>query len=623
LTYEGNPEKGMAYLKQVGSPQQAQQIMANLMQKASSFPSSETRLANNEEEVELSPAVKELKAQMEKARQDAAQRRRQRTQREQFELKQRLNRAFGPGVNGIEDQDINGLMRNLDQQHQDAINQLPRDNRVPITRYDGTNQNGQPLNRGNQNPPIRNQNVPNQNVPSQNQTGSPYVTMNDGRLGVVDPRTGLVIPLPDVQRPPQQNSNRIQPGINTPPNLMQLPNETRRVIPNQPMQLNQQQLNQQQLNQQRLNQQRLNQLQSNQLQIQQQNANQQNLRNRQQQFNPNRSANPVGAPVFNSNLPTQDQLNRTAPRPIGPLFPNGITQGNGGGNLSFNTGVANPNLANTNQGPGVWNAGTRTKTGVATPLSPSELEQAKLRAMQVGLAAGPGGFLPPNLSNPSQQTVRRPITPIGLPQLNNGQQQQNQGQQNGQRQLNGQPDQAASRQTLAPLQLQADPNRPGQRDVPSANNVWQPNPSQTIGPAAGAPVSAFDHSSTQGSLGPSNWITMPTSAPAQVASPSWNFNTQRPHQTSGHRTLTTPLSNEWRTGAMSSPTLAAGFGQPRVTHRDPSATQPKGGGAQGNGVQGGGAQATINMDLDQHRQLHNLNPNQSTRDVFQERFATQ
>lgn len=546
LTYEGDPQKGMAYLKQVGSPQEAQQIMANLMKKAEQFQDAEEiRLANSEADAKLSPEAIQLKKEMQKARSDAGELRGRRDQRERLEIQQRMSQVFGPDFSPdgtIQDADINAIMQNLDQQHQQQLNQLSQNQQLQNQQF---------------------QNQQGQNQQGQNSvSNSPYVKLNDGRLGVVDPRTGQVVPLPDMRNQPPVQNQQLQnqqlqnqrPNVQTPyvnrqhPDLMQIPNQTRPVIPNRP-----------------------------------------------QQFQP--LVDPNQLPI------NQNNAQRNQPQPIGPSFPNGVTQNNFRENTRPVDGVnrSNANVGPDQRDPGTWNVGDRNKTGVvAADMNATNQPDPALRAMKLGLSVGPGGFLPPDVfSNQSQQTTRRQIAPIGQPQRpTNGQQQTQQPQQP-----------TAPLGTGQPNGLRPNPNVPGQRDLPSSNNVWNPAASQVPLQQQGVPLSAFDHSSTQGSLGPSNWVTMPTSAPAQVPSGTWNHETHRPYQPSGHRTLTRPMSEEWRTGAFASPSLTEGFGQPRIMSRDPQ--------SQSNPTTNNG-EATTQMDLNRHR--HNLSPQQSNREIFREQI---
>jgi Flp pilus assembly protein TadD len=538
LAYEGDQQKAMAYLRQIGSEQEARQIMANLMRNVPTDRGSQTQLASNTQDENLSPAALDLRAQLDDARRTSIEKKRRAAEREDFLMRQRMTQAFGPNQNGqVEDRDINSMMSDVNRQHQQDINQIQQDNRSGVTRIDDRNRrNGSPNNQSQ----FQNR--------SQSDGSQPFaeLRMSDGRRAVIDPRTGLVTP---IGPPPSNNMN---PNMNIPnrrlndpgqPNVLQFPNTqfpntNGQVVPNQSRQL-QLPLDQNQFNDQ----------------------GQFNTRQNQTQQVPTGNSGPLS---LNS---TGNQFN-----------PNQPNRSNSG--VMSNAGV---------QQPGAWQAG-RT-------INPGD-EAAQMRALQLGLAAGPAGMMPPDLAKmPAQEQNVRRIPTQGGPQFNQqsfNQQPQNQNQFDSRQLKNGQqfpntqqlpnnwqpnPNGQAPSSQAPPAQFNRQQSQlptgtgafAGQRNDASAAAPWQPGADN--GRLAAVPdddISPMEHSSSQGQMHSENWRPMTNATRTEVPSSGWNYETNLPHQTAGPRSSTSPLGSEWRNGPLASPTLDSNFAQPRITHRDSS-----------------------------------------------------
>lgn len=574
--YEGDMQRSMAYLMRVGTEQEAQQIMDNLMRNAPQGRGSQTQLVNNTRQDDSTPAMSDLRTQMEAARREATELRRRESDREEMEMRQRMTRAFGPGGaiendGRISDRNINKMMSDVDRKHHQDINQLGHDNQSPITRLDDQDRN-------------LDQYRPMPEYPN-------GIRMPDGRPAFIDPATGVVTPrdfnpnsnsnpgpgpapAPDGnwnqnQNPWNQNQNPADWSYRgQQENQRQFPNSNGQVVPNQPLEI------------------------------------------------PGR----MPPEDWNQRAPMGNGSNANQFNSNGQYVPNrGTTQNSAIQNWSQPSGVDPRTMSNsTGQSSGVWSAANNGNAGFGQSnmkSAPPEIGSEQMRAMQMGLAAGPGGLFPPDLLTPpsqQQQTVHRPETQGGQ-QPQSTYQPAMSGQQywSGPQSFQQQPMQnQQSRQGMqnSPVVSQnpfAENGVAGQLSGPNSNNLWQPD-NINSGASSGAgnnQVSPMEHSSSQGKMATSNWNTMPTAQPAQVPSATWNHETQLPHQQAGLRTTPAPMSADWQTGALSSPTTNSGFSQPHMLSRNPAETS--------NGISGydstAGNNTTSQFDMTQQRPMPNSN----------------
>jgi Flp pilus assembly protein TadD len=456
FAYEGDQQKAMAYLRQVGTPQEAQQIMANLLKYPPRNRGSQTQLVNNTQDQNLSPALLDLQAQMEVARRETAERRRRRALQNDMEMRRRMNQAFGPTQNGrIDDGSINSRMSDIERQYQRDISQIPKDNRSGITRVDPNRNSNQ----------FTDPRFTDTRPPALNGFNN-QLRMADGRPAIID-ANGVITPIGPV---PNTNRNQIPEDWNPQqrttdrgqPDTLRFPDSTGRVMP----------------------------------------------------INPNfNRVNPMSPMLPGQN--SQLNLNPVNPNLGFPRQPNGYDA----------TGLPNTSVQN----PGVWDQNSLGPGVVPADVNwtPADRQAPEMRAMRMGLAAGPGGMMPPDLMNVQRQPVGGGLNQVPI-----------------NRSIN-------------------------QQGRVNADNVWRP---QTQNAAPADEVSAFDRPSAQRQMTSENWRQMSTATRSQVPSPNWNYETQLPHQQAGPRTMLTPFSNG-HTGPLASPTLHPDFAQPRITTRDQNANQ--------------------------------------------------